>query len=868
MPPSTPPDDMPFACLGRYEVKGWLGGGRFGDVYLALDPLTQREVAVKVVRFQGDATPYLEEVQNLARLDHPAIVRLYTVDLIKGRLLIVTEVVKGESLREVLSKGRMEKGKTLETSTQLLEALDHAHERGVVHRDIKPENIMITPEVRVKVLDFGLSRLAQEDLSMSMGGTPAYMAPENWKGIFTPASDQWSAAVVVLEMLTGINPFLGNTLEEAREKTIRGLREENLLSLLPQELAHAILRALSPKPEERYPSCRAFMEELLGYEKGGLTLVVRPLGKHKGLPPLTGEQRQAVEDPSPRILVTGGPGTGKTTLLLARAIRLLKEGEAPESIALFTFSFRSWREMETRLEEAIGGDYRAIWLGNFYQIALRIVSRFGHLFSLPTEFTLALPPQQERLVEEAAVKAGGEKAFQEIVKVYRRARVQGAPWVQMVSQATGKWREMLEAFEEHYLRLVRERNTLGYEDLVYFALRLLEKEEVASFYWERLRHVLVDEVQDLNGAQIALVRVLAQGGSLFLVGDDDQSIYQWRGAQPSYLKEVKKQGFVHHGLTQTFRLPPEFREMAISLITKNRDRLPKLYWTYREEDKAMLFIQPLKTPREEAEYVADMIEILRMKRSYSYSDFAILYRVKTRGRLMEQVLKKRKIPFTQEGGRAILDREEVKALLDLLAFLARGKGSILKKRVLKGISPLVGKREGALERLEGLLDTLDPNVKPSQALELGIEALNRFMFRIEAPLLVARMEAMEALLKKAREFEESARSPTTANFLRYIRFLKDAGLAGGEEGIRLLSVYGAKGLEFPVVFVVGLVEGEFPLTRVLGVPEEMEEERRLCYTAITRATEVLFLTYYRYPNPQSRFQERPSPFIKEMLGVG
>ncbi len=834
-------------------------------MYLALDPLANREVAVKVIRFQGDPTPYLEEVRNLARLDHPSIVRFYTVDLVEGRLLMVTEVVKGESLRTVLSWGKLERKRALKIARELLEALDHAHERGVIHRDVKPENIMLTPGGRVKVLDFGLSRLAQEDLSMSMGGTPAYMAPESWRGEFSPASDQWGAAVVILEMLTGINPFMGGTLEEVREKVFRGVSEERLVSLLPEELAHPLLRALSLDPGERYPSCRDFAQELLGQEEGSLVMVVGGAREVKGLPPLTKEQKQAAEDPSPRVLVTGGPGTGKTTVLLGRAVHLVESGEPPESIVLLTFSFRGWKEMEARLREAVGRVSRDLWVGNFHHIALRIVARFGDLVGLPREFSLALPSQQEELLREAAARAGGEKVWEEILRVYRHSRTTGLPWDQVVSQTTGRWRKMLEDFHHNYLHLIREKGSLGYEDLVYFALRVLEREEAARFYGERLGHVLVDEAQDLDGAQIALVEALALGGSLFITGDDDQSIYQWRGARPFYLREALEKGFSHHQLTQTFRLPPEFRELALALISHNRERMPKLYWTSQGEGGARFVLQPLKTPRDEGEYVADMIEILRVKKGYSYSDFAVLYRVKARGRLMEQVFKKRGVPYTREGGRVLLFREEVQCLMDFLAFLARGKGPRLKRRVLQGASSLVG-RDG-LEALEGLMDALDPGVRPSQALELAGEVLFSGSRGWDPTLLVTRMEAVEGLLERARDFEGAARVPTIANFLKYLKFLMDAGLAGGEEGVRLLTLHGAKGLEFPAVFLVGMVEGEFPLARALGVPEELEEERRLCYTAITRATRVLFVTYYQYSSPQARFMETPSSFIEEMLGT-
>ena len=856
---------MAFARLGRYQVKGWLGGGRFGDVYRALDPLSGREVAIKVVRIQGDPTPYLEEVRNLARLDHPSIVRFYTVDLLEGRLLIVTEVVEGTSLRDVLSRGRMDRKRALEVAGSILEALDHAHGKGVIHRDIKPENIMITPRGEVKILDFGLSRLAQEDLSVSMGGTPAYMAPEGWRGIFTPLSDQWSAAVVILEMLTGINPFMGGTLEDVRGKVLRGVGEERLQTLLPGELVHPILRALALDPHERYPSCAHFARELLQGEPGSLAVVVKTPRSPCGLPPLTREQRQAVEDTSFRILVTGGPGTGKTTVLLARAVRLMEEGEPPEGMVLLTFSFRGWKEMEARLGEAVGERAGDMWLGSFHHVALRIVSRFGYLLGLPREFSLALPTRQEGLLKEAAQRAGGEKAWDQVHRVYLHSRTTGLSWDRVVAQATGRWREILEAFHREYLTLIREQNTLGYEDLVYFALRILEMEEASSFYRERFRHVLVDEAQDLDGAQIALVEAISRGGALFLTGDDDQSIYQWRGARPSYLKEVRERGFTHHVLTQTFRLPPQFREMALALIEKNRERMPKLYWTSKEEGEARFTVQPLKTPRDEGEYVADMIEILRVKEGYSYSDFAVLYRVKTRGRLLEQVFRRRGLPYTREGGRAFLAREEVGVLLDFLAYLARGKGPGLKRRVLKGAESLVGRK--GLEVLEGLMEDLDSQTRPVQALELAMEALFSAGSGGGSSLLLTRLAAAEALLERARGFQESARVPTIANFLRYMKFLRDAGLMGEEEGVRLLSLHGAKGLEFPVVFLVGMVKGEFPLARALGVPREMEEERRLCYTAITRATRALFLTYYQYSSPQARFKETPSPFIGEMLGV-
>ncbi len=860
---------MPLARIGRYHILKWLGGGRFGDVYLALDSLSQREVALKVIRIRDDPASYLKEVRSLAKLDHPAILRFYTVDILEGRLVIVTEAVGGETVRKLLSKGRMRKDQALSLAQQLLEAVDHAHEQGVIHRDIKPENLMVTGEGRLKVLDFGLSRIAQEDVSLTLGGTPSYMAPEVWKGSFSPASDQWSAAVVIMEMLTGVNPFGGDALETVREKILKGVKREGPLSFLNDDLARTLTRALEREPSQRYPTCGAFLQDLIPSEGSSLPVTLAPSEERTGgFPPLTQEQRDAVEDPSKVVLVIGGPGTGKTTTLLARALFLMREGVPPERMALLTFSLESWKAMERKIEEVIDGKYRGMWLGNFHHLAFRIVSRFSHLLGLPQNPAVLPLSHQERLAQKAALQVGGDKGAPHLLQAFLESRKKGKSWEGIIRGAQGRWKEMLIGFHDAYIALSKEKGTLGYADLVHYAAQLLNHEEVASFYQDRLDHLLVDEIQDLDAQQIAMVETLSRKGRLFVVGDDDQSIYQWRGALPGYMRELQGKDASCRRLTRSFRLPPEFRDGALALISQNQERLSKLYWTSREGGEARLVIQPLKTPQEEREYVADMIEILRIKEGIGYSHCAVLCRTHARERYLEGVLRKRNIPF-YKGGDVRGFSEEIQLLVTLLRCLAKGNTPTWRKKVMDEASRLLAFKDDlwAGEEVGRLLDNLEGKVGPSEALTMALETLGRIMAHKEDPLQMERGESMVRLLKIAREFEGSAKSPTIPNFLRYLRFLEDSGLAEGERGVKVLSIHGAKGLEFPVVFIPGLVEGESPLSRALGVREEMEEERRLFYTAMTRSTHLLFLTYYHYSSPRSQYPERPSPFLKEILGM-
>lgn len=237
--------------------------------------------------------------------------------------------------------------------------------------------------------------------------------------------------------------------------------------------------------------------------------------------------------------------------------------------------------------------------------------------------------------------------------------------------------------------------------------------------------------------------------------------------------------------------------------------------------------------------------------------------------LIESVLKKRKIPYSYQFGKSLYKREEVQLAIDLLKY-AINPGPRILERILNrsyviGLTKDKAKHD---ERFNQFLEAIQNYKQPSQVLFDLIKLLGRTnVLKNEGTDSLVRLNSIEELYRQAKDFEERSRTGTINSFLNHIKFMVDSGIAEEDEGVRLLSVHSAKGLEFPVVFLVGMVEGEFPLARAMGVEEEMEEERRLCYTAITRATQKLFITYYRFSSRYTRVEEKPSRFLKEMLGL-
>ena len=861
--------------LGRYRLEKWIGGGRFGDVYYAVDTLIGHPFAVKIIRFDREKfQEIIEEAKTLLLLDHPNIVRFFNVEVVRDKILIVMEFLDGRSLREIIKReAPFVLERVIFYAEQIASAIDYAHSRGIVHRDIKPENIIVLDDGRVKILDFGIAKIHLEG-EFGVGGTPAYMAPEAWEGNFSRKSDIWSFAVILVEMLLGKNPFFASSLDEIKEKVRNPSLVKVKLSSFGDKIYSVFEKALSLDPELRHERCIDIVNELK--EEEIPTTVI--LDGSKGYDSsevlesleLTEEQKRVLVAKDRRILVVGGPGTGKTFLISQKVKDLIDNGVDPSTIFVLTFSAKNARLLE-HIISARNERGRNVNVLTFHEFTLGIVKRYGYSIGFD-EDSIFLSPLKKTYLEKKLIKQITERLNVpetiaiEIFKRFHRIRNECGDIKRFLENSSGRWNIVLKEFWNLYNNFLKTEGIFDYDDLVYFAVRILSENSLAlDDVRSRVKYLLVDDVQDLNWLQWRLLEFFSDA-EMFLTCDDDQAIYSWRGATLSILRE-KVRGFKVYYLTKSFRLFDALVYAVNNLVVRNNSVFPKALWSDKSSDKFYFDVKSFETPQDEAEFICDILEILRIKEGYSYSDFAILYRTNMRGGIIQQKLKSRGIPFSFQHSPSYYSKSEAGLVSDILKYVI-SESENAKNRVFTHLVKL-GLRRRELENnvnfrkfMEDikLLDKASSVIAKLMELFCGLKFTN-------VHSLYRRISALENLYFAALDFEKRSKNPTIRSFLNYLKFLVDSGLAGEEEGVKLLSIYSARGMEFPVVFVVGLVEGEFPSVKSLAFPEELEEERRLFYTAVTRAKEKLFLTYYRYLSSYSRVMEKPSRFIREFIGI-
>ena len=375
--------------LGKFKIIGYLGGGRFGDVYLAHDTLLDSKVALKIARSHiNDFSLFLNEVKILFSLEHPNILRYFSAESIEGKLVLVTEYIEGHTLRDFIEKNCPTNHETAnKIMLSIADAVDYANSKDLIHRDLKPENIMLDPNGNIKIMDFGLAKFVEKDLTQSMGGTPTYMSPESWNGKITTSTDQWSLAVIGLEMLNGSNPFFANNLEDIREKIMKPLNASDcFLFSAPKAVTESFLKALSPDPELRFATCKDFVKRAFKYWydrkrvakkskiKGHPSIlpnIKNPTIQNRKKRRLTKEQTQAISCQKKRVLILGGPGTGKTQTLIEKAYTLVYWRKVdPVKIFITTFTVKGWQDLEERLQKALKTKARDICIGNFHRLCL------------------------------------------------------------------------------------------------------------------------------------------------------------------------------------------------------------------------------------------------------------------------------------------------------------------------------------------------------------------------------------------------------------------------------------------------------------------------------------------------------------------
>ncbi len=878
--------------FGRFRIKEWLGGGRFADVYLAEDTLLKKDFALKIARAkEGDAQLLLKEIKLLSELLHPNIVRFYTVEIFEGRIGIVLEYIKGRTLRDFIKENApLGLASVLDIIKQICDAVEYAHSKGVLHRDLKPENIMLTEKGQVKITDFGLAFFMEGELTRSIAGTPPYMAPEAWKGKFYKESDIFSIGVILYELLTGINPFFADNLEEISKKIKKGIKARDIPAELDEQVKETLMKALSPDPQERFHSAREFYDSLTGTVDQRTEVVVMSFKKgRKRKIALTEEQLAAVRSESRYTLVVGGPGTGKTQTLVGRLFYLLDEQEiSPERILITTFTIKGWEDLESRITRVDRAVSKDLWIGNFHNICYRMISPHVKLFGYPQEFSIITPAMQLKLVSELMRRHRLNYDAMDVKNIISLAKGSLMTPEEVASRFPRG--DIIAGIWSAYDAALKESGYMDYDDILLFAYRLLKENEMVGQQFSQLfQHVIVDEFQDLNRVQFEIIKLLLRSGAhLFATGDDDQSIYEWRGSNPDLVRNFQMffpEDSVIYTLTRSFRLPQEIMKAAQNLISYNRKRVNKVLWTERE-DKGSLVINSFETRKDQAEFVATVIKT-EVERGRSYNDFAVIYRSNYQSRVFEQVFSRHSIPYSVMFTKSFIKRREIDAILTFLKLIERPSLQALIK-ILNFGKTLVNRRQLSRLKQDGdtpfdqLMRLKNEEVKkkvhflqqlhqqhrsllPSQVIKIAVDFLGLNKAEdISRERLLTRLENINELLEVAVEFEERSMDRSVKAFLNYVKTLFSSGVLKDEESVKLLSAHASKGLEFPIVFLVDMYEGCFPLTKLLVRPELIEEERRLCFVALTRATERAYVCYPLRTTSSSTIVSR---FVKEMIGV-
>jgi DNA helicase-2/ATP-dependent DNA helicase PcrA len=620
-------------------------------------------------------------------------------------------------------------------------------------------------------------------------------------------------------------------------------------------------------------------------------------------------QREAVQHTDGPLLILAGAGSGKTRVITHRIARLLRQGVSPDSVLAITFTNKAAGEMKERTERLCR--LRSGWISTFHSLAARILRR--HIYRLEpydTSFTICDRDDCRALVKFLLKSEGIDQQLWEpstvIAEISRvKSSLEGDEELLGSDYRHG---QVLRTLYLKYTELMRQRNLLDFDDLLLLLVRLFrEHDDVLERYRDQFRYVLVDEYQDTNAIQYRITRLLAAHGNLCITGDPDQSIYAWRGADITNILNFEHDypGALVVKLEQNYRSTGNVLKTANALISRNTERKPKDLWT-ENEDGDPVRVYRFETETEEAREVATVINGF-LEEGLSCGDIAIFYRMNSLSRTIEQELIYGNIPYSIVGGIEFFLRKEVKDVLSFVRVLANPRDSESLKRIINVPPRGVGK--GTIEKLEevaqghrrGLLDVVlheefddDFTSRQRKALttfralyerlsELKEESVETLLTGIiettgyEAHLVQSNSEDaadrqanLSELVGAAVEYDQAHPDGSLAGFLELTALLGDVDRwERSDERVSLMTLHSAKGLEFPVVIIVGVEDGILPLIRAGDVEPNIEEERRLLYVGNTRAMKRLYLTHTK---TRMRFgqtmRSAPSRFLRELAPPG
>ena len=603
---------------------------------------------------------------------------------------------------------------------------------------------------------------------------------------------------------------------------------------------------------------------------------------------LNKEQQQAVQHTEGPLLILAGAGSGKTKVLTVRIAHLLAQGVNPYEILAITFTNKAAKEMKSRVEGLVGDVANRIWLSTFHSFCAKFLRfEIDSFLGYNSNFTIYDTSDSQAVIKAAL------KALNLDDKYYPVGAMIGA-----ISDAKNKllfasdfrkqardfYQQKVADVYEYYERELRKNNALDFDDLLLVAVKLLQSNEaVLDKYSKRFRYVMIDEYQDTNHAQYLLAKLLASHWkNIAVVGDADQSIYAWRGADIQNILDFEKDypNCTSIKLEQNYRSTKIILDAANAVIENNEGRPKKNLWTDKTEGTKIQHFTA-QSEHEEAAFIGDTIAKKHDIHGVPYGDMAILYRTNAQSRVLEEALIKRALPYTMVGGTKFYDRKEIKDVLAYLRVLynpfddlsllriinvpkrsigattvaklqdyARANGTSLFMTLtqLHLVDTIKGKTKEKLEEFGILIFTLVAEMEDKTVLDILESILDRtgYLAQLEEstdPQDQARAENIGELLSVAKDFQDTNPTGTVEDFLEQVALVNDVDSFEQEESkVTLMTLHAAKGLEFPIVFLGGLEEGLFPHSRTLMNPEEIEEERRLAYVGITRAEKELYIS--------------------------
>ena len=602
---------------------------------------------------------------------------------------------------------------------------------------------------------------------------------------------------------------------------------------------------------------------------------------------LNDKQYEAVINTDGPCLVIAGAGSGKTKVLTHKIAYLLNEKNIkPWNILAITFTNKAANEMKSRVETLVGEAAKEIWMGTFHSICVKILRNFIDRIGYEKSFIIFDTSDQKTLVKECLKSLEiDDKMFTDraVLSEISNAKNEMLEPVQYAMRAGGDYRkEKIARVYAMYQQKLKENNAVDFDDIINLTIKILaENPDVLEYYNDKFKYILVDEYQDTNKSQFTLVTMLAaKYGNITVVGDNDQGIYSFRGADISNILNFEKDfpGTKIIKLEQNYRCTGNILNAANAVIKNNVVKYEKKLWTENDIGELPNFFCG-DNEYDEATYVVEQINRLRREEYLKYSDFAVLYRMNAQSRAIEDILRREDIPYKIIGGLKFYERKEIKDIIAYLRLIYNPSDNLSLKRIINEPKRGVGKTSidnisklsdssnismyeiiknaadfglnrvfvntrDFIEQMEYLMAKKD-ELKISELIK---ETLNKTGYTkalenensVEAE---TRIQNLEEFLTVAMEFEEESAENSLGEFLEGITLSSDIdGMEDEEDSVTLMTLHSAKGLEFPVVFLVGMEEGIFPGYKSIGEPKELEEERRLCYVGITRARQYLFLT--------------------------